>query len=132
MPGTWPPQSKKDSRRSLGATSRWILTTQARTQEHVEAGLHEPGAVRAACLGPALADFDALLLLRRDALPAADLALQGPKAWRAMAAKSGFQPLQLQDSDALDSKRARAVLRAVPPGKPASLLLEAHAPLTNR
>ena len=50
--------------------------------------------MRAACLGPALADFDALLLLRRDALPAADLALQGPKAWRAMAAKSGFQPLQ--------------------------------------
>ena len=100
-------------------------------QEHVEAGLHEPGAVRAACLGPALADFDALLLLRRDALPMADLALHGPKAWRAMAASAGFRPVQLQGGDALDSKRARAVLRAVPPGKPAFLQLEVHA-LTHR
>ena len=90
-----------------------------RPQEHVEAGLHEPGAVRAACLGPALADFDALLLLRRDALPAADLALHAPRAWRAMAAGAGFRPVHLQGSDALDGKRARAVLRAVPPGKPA-------------
>ena len=74
--------------------------------------------MRAACLGPALADFDALLLLRRDALPAADLALHRPRAWRAMAAKTGFRPLQPQDADALEGKRSRAVLRAVPQGEP--------------
>ena len=87
-------------------------------QEHIEHGRPAAEGVCAAVFSPALADFDALLLLRRDALPAADLALQGPKAWRAAAARSGFAPLPVRAAPeaAANAKPARALLRAVPPG----------------
>lgn len=88
-------------------------------QEHIEQGRPDAESVRAAVFGPALADFDALLLLRRDALPAADLALLAPKAWRAAAARAGFAPLPAEAAApgaAAEGKSARALLRAVPPG----------------
>ncbi len=48
-------------------------------QEHIELGRHSSEAVLAAVFGPAIADFDALLFLRRDALPGADRAAQPAK-----------------------------------------------------
>lgn len=88
----------------------------------MEHGVASEEAVLAAVFGPALADFDALLFLRRDALPAADCALQSPKLWRSTAEKRGFVELAsvgggMSANEAGDyGKRARAVLRAVPQG----------------
>jgi hypothetical protein len=109
--------------------------------------VHARELVAAAAFAPALVDFDALLFLRRDALPGADCALQGAKLLRTAAEKRGFAeaaadargpagtPVKLpaqaaagakaaasQDgrngSEAGSSKRARAVLRAIPAGRP--------------
>ena len=85
-------------------------------QEHIELGRHTAAAVRAAVFGPAIADFDALLMLRRDALPSADRAAQGAKALADAARKRGFAPMEGSRSEQPDV-RARAVLRAVPEGE---------------
>ena len=85
-------------------------------QEHIELGRHTATAVREAIFSPAVADFDALLMLRRDSLPSADRAAQGAKALAAAARKRGFAPLEGSHTEQPDA-RARAVLRAVPEGE---------------
>lgn len=97
-----------------------LMLLPAPAQGHMEHGQPDAEAVRRAVFGPPLADFDALLLLRRDALSAADLALQGPKLWRAAAAKVGFVPLPGAQPGQED-RAARALLRAVPQGEASSL-----------
>lgn len=74
----------------------------------------------AAAFTPALADFDALLRLRREALPAADRALLPPRAAEAAALQCGF--VAAGDAGAAEAAApgslAQAVLRAVPAGGP--------------
>ena len=83
-------------------------------------------AALAAAFTPALADFDALLRLRREALPAADCALQPPRAPAAAALKCGFVEVESPGAAAAAApgSRAQAVLRAVPAG--ACLQLARH------
>lgn len=112
---------------------RWHFRTSACydwIQEHIEHGRNSRSALRAAIFGPAIADFDALLLLRRNALPAADCAAQGAKALAEAARRRGFAamdpgaarpvaevppPVANGGREGPDT-RARAVLRAVPEG----------------
>ena len=68
--------------------------------------------------GPALADFDALLQLRCEALPGADRALLAPRAALAAALKHGFVEADAPGAAeaAAAGSRAQAVLRAIPAG----------------
>ena len=91
-------------------------------QGHIEGGLLTPGVVQASVFTSALADFDALLQLSRDALALAPCAVLSHKAQRAAVEQQGFSsaasilPLEaLQEG----SKRCRAMLKALPQGKPA-------------
>lgn len=63
----------------LSGLERGLFVWWVHLQEHIELGRHSAEAVRAAVFGPAIADFDALLLLRRDSLPWADRAAQPAK-----------------------------------------------------
>lgn len=93
-------------------------------QGHVEGSLLTSGAVLASVFTPALADFDALLQLSRDALALAPCAVLSHKAQREAGEQQGFSsasfvlPLtSLQEG----SKRPRAMLKALPQGEPACL-----------
>ena len=88
-------------------------------QDHIEGGILTPKALRAAVFIPALADFDALLLLSRDALARAPCAVLSHKAQRVAAVQCGFTPalsIVPEKAHALISKRSRAMLRALPQG----------------
>ena len=89
-------------------------------QEHIERGLLKAEALQAIVFAPALGDFDALLLLGRDALATVPCAALGSKAQRAAAEQCGFSPAAFhapaeapQDS----GKRSKAILRALPQGE---------------
>ena len=91
----------------------------ATLQEHIECGTLAPKALRAAVYIPALADFDALLLLSRDTLARAPCAVLSHKAQRAAAVQRGFAPALSAvpgKAQVLVSKRSRAMLRALPQG----------------
>ena len=83
-------------------------------------------AAAAGVFAPALADYDAVVLLRRDALPRAQLALSHAAAGGKrksgagdLLSRAGFPGDQ---EDAVQpAKAARAVLRSIPPSEPASL-----------
>ena len=75
---------------------------------------------------PALADFDALLLLSRDALARAPCAVLSHQAQRAAALQRGFAPalsVKPEKAQALLSKRSRAMLRALPQGVPLTYIV---------
>ena len=83
-------------------------------------------AAAAGVFAPALADYDAVVLLRRDALPRAHLALSHAAAGGKQNAgtiellgRAGF-PGDEQDA-VQPAKAARAVLRSIPPSEPTSL-----------
>ena len=77
-----------------------------------------PEEAAAAVFRPALADFDAMIVMRRDSLPSADLALQSADGSKrnveAELRRAGFGGDE--EGEPLD-KRARAVLRTIPAGK---------------
>lgn len=87
-------------------------------QECVESAAPPDAPVAAAVFGPALADFDALLRLRCEALPGADRALLAPHAALAAARKHGFVDADAPGAAeaAAPGSRAQAVLRAIPAG----------------
>ena len=100
-------------------------------QEHIGGGALTPEALRAAIYIPAYADFDALLLLSRDALARAPCALLSHKAQRAATLQHGFAPalsILPEVTQPLMSKRSRAMLRALPQG--ASLIFDNIQPTT--
>ena len=83
-------------------------------------------AAAAGVFAPALADYDAVVLLRRDALPRAQLALShaaaggGKRSARAadLLSRAGFPG---DEEDAVQpAQAARAVLRSIPPSEPTS------------
>jgi len=84
------------------------------------AGPAGPEAALAAAFTPALADFDALLRLRRAALPAADRALLPAAAAAAAALRCGVVEAGGcgAAADAAPGSRAQAVLHAIPAGVP--------------
>ena len=90
-------------------------------QGHVEGGLLTSGAVQASVFTSALADFDALLQLSRDALALAPCAALSHKAQRAAVEQQGFSsaafvlPLEAVQEG---SQRSRAMLKALPEGEP--------------
>jgi len=85
------------------------------------AGPAGPEAALAAAFTPALADFDALLRLRRAALPAADRALLPAAAAAAAALRCRFVEAGGcgAAADAAPGSRAQAMLHAIPAGAPA-------------
>lgn len=93
-------------------------------QEHIEYGALAPKALHAAVYIPALADFDALLLLSRDTLARAPCAVLSHKAQRAAAVQRSFAPalsVAPEKAQALLNKRCRAMLRALPQGMSSTL-----------
>ena len=89
-------------------------------QEHIEGGVLTPGALQALVFTPAVADFDALLQVSRDALALAPCALLSHKAQRAAAEQRGFSSAPFaapSDASKESSKRSRAMLRALAQGE---------------
>ena len=87
-------------------------------QEQVEGGVPADAAAAATLFAPALADFDALLRLRCEALPGADCALLAPRAALAAALKQGFVEAEVPGAAeaAAPGSRAQAMLHAIPAG----------------
>jgi len=108
----------------LPSISAWPKLMNQTPQEHIEGGLLTPGALQALVFTPAVADFDALLQLSRDALALAPCALLSHKAQRAAAEQRGFSSASFAPIDVSkeSSKRSRAMLRALPQGESAVVL----------
>lgn len=109
----------------LSSILAWLELMNQTLQEHVEGGLLTPGALQALVFTPAVADFDALLQLSRDALALAPCALLSHKAQRAAAEQRGFSSAPFaapKDASKESSKRSRAMLRALPQGESAVVL----------
>ena len=92
-------------------------------QGHIEGGLLSSGALQASVFTPALADFDALLQLSKDALALAPCAVLSHRAQRAAAEQQGFSSASFglpQEATKEGSRRSRAMLKALPQGEPGS------------
>lgn len=93
-------------------------------QGHIEGGLLPPQALQAVVFTPALADFDALLLLSRDVLSRAPCAGLSHKAQRAAAQQRGFSSVSSAEPEEAQPdtrRRSRAMLRALPQGASSAL-----------